>query len=151
MNGILIEKVRSLVSPIFDSFEPATEAELEAAERAIGLSLPRFFRDFQCAYGRCMFVGEASVSSAEQTFEVLTIFGCKGEAGNFVHDFEFHEDYRAAGLVPIGDDSFNNRFLWNSHDNKVLFVDYDRGSPQIFPVADSVEAFFDAIVVKPWE
>lgn len=151
MGESLMEKMRTLVSPVFDAFEPATQEELEAAERAMGVSLPPFFREFQLVFGRCMFEGEASISCAGEVFDVLTIFGCKGDAGNFVHDFESHEDYRAAGLVPLGDDTFNNRFVWHMHNGAVSFVDYAGGSARLLPVADTVEAFFDSIVVKPWE
>lgn len=137
--------------PIGDRFDAASEREIQAAEKALQISLPPLLRELQLKHGRCMFDGEATVRSGSgEVLNVFTIFGCKGEVGNCVTDFHAHPELAARALLPFGDDMFNNRYVWDSNSGHVGFVDY-ASQAAVATIAESLEKFFENIHVVPDE
>ncbi|MEQ1775570.1 MAG: SMI1/KNR4 family protein [Burkholderiales bacterium] len=134
---------------IDDAFDPASEQELLMAEATLGVTLPELFREIQKSYGRCMFSGEALISvKGAEPLSIFTIFGCKGDTGNLVMDFREHPDLQDRGLVPIADDLFNNRYVWDSTSGQVLFINYtDRKAPLL--AAPTFEDFLKMIWIGP--
>ncbi len=139
------------VIPIGSDFDGASEHEVLAAESAIGMPLPAAFRELQLKYGRCTFDGNASVSPASgPPLDIFVLFGCKGKANNCVTDFHAHPEFVAQRLLPIADDIFNNRYVWNAATGQVSFVDYTGGLGMV-TVAESLEQFLESIEVLPDE
>ncbi len=132
-----------------DAFDPASEQELLAAEAALGVTLPELFRELQKSYGRCRFTGEALIpANGVEPLGVFSILGCKGTAGNLLVDFRERPDLRAEGLVPIADDRFNNRYVWDSANGQVLFINTaNRKAPLL--VAASFAEFLNEIWIGP--
>lgn len=134
---------------IDDAFDPASEQELLAAEAVLGVTLPELFREIQKAYGRYRFAGEALIPvKGAEPLEILTLLGCKGTAGNLLIDFRARADWRDAGLVPIADDPFNNRYGWHSANGSVFFLDDAQRRPPLF-VASTFEDFLNMIWIGP--
>ncbi len=134
---------------IDDAFDPASEQELLMAEAALGVTLPALFREIQKSYGRCRFAGEALIPvNGAEPLEILTILGCKGATGNLLMDFRARADWQDAGLVPIADDRFDNRYGWNSANGQVLFIDDAKRRPPLF-VASTFEDFLNMIWIGP--
>lgn len=135
------------VAPINGAFEPASEEEIYDIESKLKIALPDAWRKFLATYGRCMFAGEAIVESDQiDPIGIFTIFGCKGGSGNIYADFMLHLDMQQASRVPIADDMFNNRYVWDSSSKKVFFIDYANGAAPK-QVAESIDEFFRKIVV----
>jgi hypothetical protein len=134
---------------IDDAFDPASEQELLLAEATLGVTLPELFREIQKSYGRCRFAGEALIPvSGAEPLSILSILGCKGAAGNLLMDFRARADLQDAGLVPIADDPFNNRYAWHSAHGHVVFIDDAKRQPPLF-VAATFEDFLNKIWIGP--
>ena len=134
---------------IDDAFDPASEQELLMAEAALGVTLPELFREIQQSYGRCRFAGAALIPvNGAEPLGIWTILGCKGAAGNLLMDFRARADLRDAGLVPIANDLFNNRYGWDSSNKHVLFIDDTKRRPPLF-VAATFEDFLNKIWIGP--
>ena len=146
-----IEQIlKNKVQPVDAQYEPASESDIASAEKQMGVLYPQVFRELQLVYGRFMFEGDATVQcdSLGEALGVFTVFGCKGEHGNLVADFQAHPDLQGRRLVPFADDLFNNRYVFDAMTGEVSFVDYSRNAA-IHPVAKNLVEFFDRIVVLP--
>lgn len=144
----VVEQLSQNLMPINGGFDPASEEEISAAEARLGIKLPVILRDIQARFGRCMFTGEALINSGSEPLGVFTLFGCKGTVGNLASDFESHSDMKQEGMVPFADDLFNNRFVWNSKQGEVFFIDYANRNPPC-QIAASLDEFFCMIEVIP--
>jgi len=148
MNSI-VELLTPKVIPVDEVLDPASAEEIAVAESRLGIALPVELRDIQISFGRCMFCGEALVDiPGTEPLGIFTLFGCKGDVGNLVSDFEAHDEMQHNGLVPFADDCFNNRFVWRSTQGDVLFLDYS-GERRAIVVASSLEEFVRRIHIVP--
>ena len=103
------------------AFEPDSLADVRSLEDAVEVKLPETWVAILTKYGASGFVGSASVESfSGPVFVILTLFG----VAEIRDDHAAHESYGGTGLVPIGDDEFNNRYVWGSADRSVAFIDY---------------------------
>lgn len=145
----IVAALADRIQPIGDAFDPASGQDLAAAEGALGIRFPVLLRDLQTTYGRFMFNGEALLQvEGSSPLGVFTIFGCKGDKGNIVVDVQAHPDYLGAGIIPIADDMFNNRYVLDLEHGSVLFIDYvNQHAPRA--VASSLDEFFRKIEVIP--
>lgn len=139
----------SRIEPIFDDFEPATEAEVNLAESKIKWALPELYRGLLLKYGRFMFDCEVVVNiGVSEQQNVFTVFGCTGAKGNFLSDFEAHPDFQEKGLIPFADDMSNNRYVLNSKTGEIYFIDYAK-SGEMMLVADDFRGFIERLDFIP--
>jgi len=139
-----------IFEPVEDVFEPLSREELSSLESSLGFILPSDYVSFLSKYGRCIFIGEALIKAYDgQEFEVFTMFGAKGDAGNILNDIELHPEFSKNSLIPIADDMFNNRYVLNSKSGEVLFVDYTNEAGSHISIAKSFTEFVNKIKVVP--
>ena len=144
-----IAALATSLQAIDHAYDPASEQELLMAEAALGVTLPELFREIQKSYGRCRFAGEALIPvDGAEPLGISTLFGCKGTTGNFLLDFRARADLQDAGLVPIADDPFNNRYGWHSAHGHVVFIVDAKRRPPLF-VAATFEDFLNKIWIGP--
>ena len=137
------------LEPIDAAFDPVTEQDLLMVEALLGVKLPELFREIQKAYGRCRFSGEALIPvNGAEPLSVATILGCKGLSGNLLIEYQAQPDLQTQGWVPIADDKLNNRYVWDSANGQVLFMDDVTRKPPLW-VAPDFEAFLNQIWVGP--
>lgn len=139
-----------IFEPVEDVFEPLSKEELSSLESSLGFTLPSDYASFLTKYGRCIFTGETLIkASSGQEFEVFTMFGAKGDAGNLLSDIELHPEYTENDLIPIADDMFNNRYVLNHESGEVSFIDYTNGIGSLVSIAKSFTEFVNEIEVVP--
>ena len=148
MSGVL-DNLRSKIEPHHGgAFQPEDPEAVRALEGALGVALPTSLVAILTRYGACGFSGVASVDSPQgQRLGIFTLFG----ADKIKKDRESHPDYSEKGLVPVADDEFNNRYVWQVDTGAVFFIDYSHGCGASTKIANSPEEFLDRISVEPWE
>lgn len=137
--------VEDYLEPIFEDFEVCNESDILRFEKMNSVSLPDDYKYFLRKYGRCMFSGEAYIE--DTNLEVFTMFGINSTAGNIEYELKIHPDYVKNGYVPIGDDSFNNRYVLNITNGHVLYLDYAQSGCNIIVVSESFTGFLQKIRV----
>jgi hypothetical protein len=139
-----------IFEPIEDKFEPLNKEELSSIEGLLEAPLPDDYAKFQMNYGRCIFIGEALIRTVDgREIEVFSMFGAKGDVGNFLVDLELHPEYLEGKLIPIADDMFNNRYVLNYISGEISFIEYSNGVGSLLSVASSFTEFLKNIEVIP--
>jgi hypothetical protein len=130
-----------------DDPKPATAAAIGKLEKAIGRNLPGTWAALLRRHGSCGFTGAASIvfriKSKQTELPILSLFGCT----DILEDWKDHPDYQRDGLVPIGDDEFNDRFVWERSTGHVYFIDYAYTRGAMTKVASSFDGFLRQIRV----
>lgn len=135
-----------MLRPISESFHEATEEHIREIEAQVAAELPEDYVSFLQHFGGAMFSGEALIrNSTTQTFGVFTLYAASGDTNSVLSDLKAHPHYLEAGLVPIADDLFNNRYVLQISSGEIFFIEYRRGTSQSFRVASSFGAFMEAI------
>jgi hypothetical protein len=98
-------------------------------------------------FGRCSFAGIGVVSAHGREFDM---FGGRRDGHcSILEDWLFHPDYQTEKLIPIADDMFNNRYVWDTTSGKVLFIDYSHRHGEETVIGESFEDFLGKVDVVP--
>src|SRR5690348_15964277 len=104
--------IQKVVEPIGERFCPALAEEVRHVEGVMGSSLPPSYFSFLTTIGNCMFSGFATVDSLSgEKLGLATMFGVSGPFKSILKDLESHPDYLAAGIIPISDTHFGDRYV----------------------------------------
>lgn len=146
MNPILAP-LADLLTPFpgESSLRPATELEVQAAEKHIGLKFPPLLREFFKTFGGGNLTSSHVHCITEQN--IWTLFRCKGtDLDSVLVQFDNHEAYPAERTVPIAGDIFSNQFVWSANNGKVYFIDFDGFGKDTHVMSNSLEEFYRGIL-----
>jgi hypothetical protein len=126
------------------SFRPDSDVAIEALRNVLRHELPDTLILILKRYGACGFKGSATVRGSDGfDFGIFTMFG----ASKIEKDYLAHSDYADRGLIPIADDEFNDRYVWQADSGRVLFIEYAGGLSRTMDVAASFDDFLEQIRV----
>jgi cell wall assembly regulator SMI1 len=137
--------------PIDSKFGRATVEDIRQIEALLGAKLPEQLSRFLKEHGGAASpLGDAQTMACDGTqCGIFTLFQAVGERNSIAKDVALHPDYLVNGWVPIGDDLFNNRYVVDLQNGKVMFLEYGSGNVRRLEVADSFESFLASITVEP--
>ncbi|WP_417316009.1 SMI1/KNR4 family protein [Cycloclasticus pugetii] len=141
--------LHTYLRPISGDYSPLTPEQAREVERLVGFELPASYTAFASDFGGGgVFQGEATVKTDDgRELAVFTIFGGVALTPSVLEDLKAHPEWQEAGLIPIADDMFNNRFLLECRTGKIHFIEYSEGVSRAFEVAPSFEAFVERVEV----
>jgi len=146
----LPKNIASKIEPFDEDFYELTDLEVEELEKKLNVVLPNDYKSFIRYYGGAVLDGEASVDNGKMKHELFTFFGASKDGVNLVDDRNDHEDYIKENIIPIADDSFDNRFVLDVITNKVYFIEYSDGFAKKIFISDSFAGFLRMIDVAPY-
>ncbi|MEP1740411.1 MAG: SMI1/KNR4 family protein [Kangiellaceae bacterium] len=140
----------NIVEPVDKTFQTSSDSEIISFEKKYNIKFPEEYKMFLEKYGRCMFTGEATIETeCKSTTEVFTMYGISCDAGHIGADLDSHPDYKENGFIPIADDMFNNRYVIDSKDGRILFLNYLNAECTIKIAANSFSKFLQKIIIQP--
>lgn len=142
----LLDDWAAKIEPHGAFFTPEPPESVARLEGAVGGRLPETLVTLLRRHGASGFAGSASVETGSgRSFGIFTLFG----VDQILEDREAHPDYRQREFLPIADDEFNNRYVWDGNTGKVYFIDYSHGTSEATEVGRSFDDFLEAINVTP--
>ena len=137
------------LEPVGDEFRPVDAGHLEQLEKTARVRLPQSWINLLSRHGSCGFRGAAFVLCPNgRRFPIFVFFGGPEARDQILADLELHPEFEVAGVIPVADDEFNNRYVWDRRTGVVSFIDYSHGAAEWAMVAESFDAFLDRIEVS---
>ena len=138
----------NIFEPISGFFQSSDISAISKFENDYGITFPDSYKAHLESYGRCMFSGSATIETeCKSIVEIFTMYGINCDTGDIGKDLEMHDDYKENGYIPIGDDMFNNRYIIDSSNGKILFSDCSSSEYIAKLVANSFSEFLQKIEV----
>lgn len=139
------------LDPIEDSFKPLKFEDIKKIEDIIGKKLPKQYVEFIQRFGRCGFLGEATVVTENENYPIFTFYGSGTGSGSLIRQLDLHPDLRDDGKLPIADDLFNNIYVLDVNLGRIYYIVYLQGHAKAKYIATSFSDFINKIEVIPDE
>jgi len=142
---------RSELIPLENEFVRASDPDILEIQKISGAQLPASYVSFLKEVGLSTFDGDAQVKTEEgDVQEVLTFFGGGEGPMSVIDDLRLHDDLLGQQLIPIADDSVNNRYFLDVLQNgRIRYLDYYARPNVVVEVAPSFDDFLARIQVVP--